>query len=164
MVKRNDRKRSAKAHNNLHGKCGFTLAELLVTMGLLVILTAMVVSFSVLISEYTGKSSEDTDRIGECHEIKEAVMAYVTENDVVGKSFDTAALRGCFGNGALMLPNGTSVENLRSVASISVDQSGKLLKFTITFLPMETAEMTPAPYVFVVAVQNAEIAQGGGNG
>lgn len=161
MVKRNDRKRSAKAHNNLHGKCGFTLAELLVTMGLLTIITAMVVSFSVLISEYTGKSSEDTDRIGECHEIKEAVMSYVLENDVVGKSFGIATLRGCFSDGTLKLPNDTSVENLRSVESISVDQSGKLLKFTIEFHQMETAEITPEPYVFVVAVQNAEIVEGG---
>ena len=160
MVKRNDRKRSAKAQNNLHGKCGFTLAELLVTMGLLIILTAMIVSFSVLIGEYAGKSSEDSDRIGECHEIKEAITAYVTANDVQGKTVDLTQISFNDPENTLFVNGVTVAEKLRSVASISFDQSGKLLKVTLEFHPMESAEITPDPYVFVIAVRNATISEG----
>lgn len=170
MEKRNDRKRSAKAQKRLHGKCGFTLAELLVTMGLLTILTAMIVSFSVLISDRVGAGSTAVDRIEECERIKEAISSYIAQNDLNLPEQKVVFFNKITpdGSGTFTLPDDTKIEKLSSVESIAADQSGngKLIKFTITFhrtdKEMEN-EITPAPYVFVFAVRYAGIYVEGGD-
>ncbi|MBR6794702.1 MAG: prepilin-type N-terminal cleavage/methylation domain-containing protein, partial [Clostridia bacterium] len=137
--KRNERKRREGAEKALGDKRGFTLVELLVVLALLAILTAMIVSFSVLVSGYAKESRAAADYTEDCTVAKEAILSWVKSENVSEIAF---------AEGVLTL-GAEARSGLETIRSISFDQSEKLLKCTL-----EPREETFDPYVFVVFVRS----------
>ena len=141
------------ARHTADGKRGFTLTELFVVMALLSILTVMIVSFSVLVNGYAGDSRAVTDHIEDCNAAKTALIHYVRAHDETGALIDP---NFSFVDGTLLTADGeTLADGLDSLNRITVDQSGKLLTFTL-----DPAHENFDDFVFVVALRFATIEEG----
>ena len=145
-------KRKNKGNNALDGKRGFTLAELFVVMALLSILVVMIVSFSVLVNGYAGDSRAVTDYIEDCDAAKAALIDCARARDESG-TFVTPAIS--FADGTLEIDGETVSTDLDALAGITLDQSGKLLRFTLT--PTNEAM---DDFVFVIALRFATVEEG----
>ncbi|MBQ9735720.1 MAG: type II secretion system protein [Clostridia bacterium] len=151
------------ARRGTDGKRGFTLVELVIVIALLAILTAMTVSFSVLVSGYAKDSRAVTDYTEDCATAKEAVIAYVRARDVSGTVFtltdgSLTASDGTgitFSDGVLTLGDKT-VTGLDTVKGITADQSGKLIRITL----QPTDESEREDFVFVLALRSATVEVG----
>ena len=158
-------KNKTKNRNGIGGKRGFTLVELSVALALLAILTAMIVSFSVLVSGYAKDGRAVADRVEDCTQAKEAILSYVRARDVQGASFTVAAdslsasdgSSASFTDGTLML-GGITLTGLDTLGGITFDQSGKIIRVTLNPKEEENAEA----FTFVLALRWATI-QGGGS-
>lgn len=73
-----------KVKNN---KRGFTLVELTIVLGILVIVMGITVSFSVLMKGVAADNREEFEFLEQNVELKEAICAWVAENDVKGSTF-----------------------------------------------------------------------------
>ena len=75
-----------KVKNN---KRGFTLVEFTIVLGILVIVMGITVSFSVLMKGVAADNREEIEFLEQNVELKEAICAWVAENDVKGSTFIT---------------------------------------------------------------------------
>ena len=73
-----------KVKNN---KRGFTLVELTIVMAILAIVTGITVSFSVLMKDVTADNRDEYEFLEQNTELKDAICAWVAENDVEGSKF-----------------------------------------------------------------------------
>ena len=158
-------KNKTKNRNGIGGKRGFTLVELSVALALLAILTAMIVSFSVLVSGYAEDGRAVADRVEDCTQAKEAILSYVRARDVQGASFTVAKSSLSASDGSVSFKDGTltlvgeiTLTGLDTLDSITFDQSGKIIRVTLTPKEEENAEA----FTFVLALRWATI-QGGGS-
>lgn len=96
-----------KVKNN---KRGFTLVELTIVMALLAIVTGITVSFSVLMKDVTADNRDEYEFLEQNIELKEAICAWVAENDVEGSKFtangDTLIVENAGKEMTLRLSNG----------------------------------------------------------
>lgn len=160
-------KNKAKNRNGIGGKRGFTLVELSVALALLAILTAMIVSFSVLVSGYAEDGRSVADRVEDCTQAKEAILSYVRARDVQGASFAIAedslsASDGSsvsFADGTLTL-GAITLTGLDTLDSITFDQSGKKI-IRVTLNPKE--EENAEAFTLVLALRWATIPEEGGS-
>ena len=159
-------KNKAKNRNGIGGKRGFTLVELSVALALLAILTAMIVSFSVLVSGYAKDGRAVADRVEDCTQAKEAILSYVRARDVKDAYFTiaedslSASSDGSsvsFRDGTLTLVGEITLTGLDTLDSITFDQSGKIIRVTLNPKEEENAEA----FTFVLALRWAIIQEGG---
>lgn len=161
-------KNKTKNRNGIGGKRGFTLVELSVALALLAILTAMIVSFSVLVSGYAEDGRSVADRVEDCTQAKEAILSYVRARDVKDAYFTiaegslSASSDGSsvsFADGTLTL-GGITLTGLDTLDSITFDQSGKIIRVTLNPKEEENAEA----FTFVLTLRWATATiQGGGS-
>ena len=137
------------ARHTASGKRGFTLVELAIAMALLAILTAMIVSFSVLVNGYAKDSRAVTDYTEDCDAAKTAFTYYVRAHDESGFLMDPQAVS--FESGTLRVGEEVLTTALDTLESITVDQSGKLIRVTLT----PTNQEEYGEYVFVIALRFA---------
>lgn len=81
------RKVVQKVHSVKRDKGGFTLAELVIVLALMAILTTMFISFSVLMSGFTTEHKAEYEFLEEHAALKEVFSAWVAENDTPGSVF-----------------------------------------------------------------------------
>lgn len=78
---------TAKPNSVGCGKRGFTLVELSVVLALVVILTAMTVSFSVLMNGYAAESEAEYGYLEDHADLKDALCDWLAEMDVSDNEF-----------------------------------------------------------------------------
>ena len=96
-----------KVKNN---KRGFTLVELTIVMAILAIVIGITVSFSVLMKDVTADNRDEYEFLEQNTELKDAICAWVAENDVMGSPFtangDTLIVENAGKKMTLRLSNG----------------------------------------------------------
>lgn len=162
-MKRKDQKIFMRKQNR---KRGFTIAELSVVLALLAILTTMITSLSIMISNFSAENSAQYAFTEDCHEVKTALTRWASEKDVVGAKFVISA------DGKLTLEDDspTIVDTVFTVGDVRVDgisaiesitfeaqEDGKLIKCTLT----QKGRATKSSFVFALRV--AEVQEGGGS-
>lgn len=103
-------RKSEKPNKVKNNKRGFTLVELAIVMGILVIVTGITVSFSVLMKDVTADNRDEYEFLEQNTELKDAICAWVAENDVAGSTFtakgDTLTVENSGKKMTLRLSNG----------------------------------------------------------
>ena len=158
-----------KLNNSRCGKSGFTLVELSIVMTLLVIVTAMIVSFSVLMNKFSSQSKAEYDFLEEYATLKEELSTWIAENDVSGAEF-VVMMEGqmlsvgdhsdqaIFANGVLTL--GTIGEGhntaFEQIKEIRFNKNDKLIKCSVTSQAGQESS-------FVVSLRCGTVVGGGEN-
>lgn len=163
-----------KVKNN---KRGFTLVELAIVMGILVIVTGITVSFSVLMRDLTADNRDEYAFLEDHSEFKEEFGSLIAENDVSGSEFTVKngdLLIGektvKFSGGTLLVINGNQVEKrvagfdkIDSVTFKVVEgkNENKLIKCTTQHT---NEDGVPVKISFVISLRCGEIltTEGGG--
>lgn len=124
-------------------KHGYTLVELCVVLALVAILSAMVVSFSVLVSGYTRGAGARYDFSQDCAHAKSAITQWILQQDAVDTVFSADAAgalivtgsggtqRVHFAAGELRLGNGQAVA-LDGIEEVAFRASGGLVKCVLS--------------------------------
>jgi prepilin-type N-terminal cleavage/methylation domain-containing protein len=149
-----------KVKNN---KRGFTLVELAIVMGILVIVTGITVSFSVLMKEHTSEHRDEYEFLEDNSKFKNELCTWVAENDVDGSGFkvnndvitvgETKTAR--FSNGRLIFADVDVLANRRTerkvefeeIDEVKFETNGKLIK-CVTFHIKESGERIESSFVF----------------
>ena len=132
------------------GKRGFTLVELCITLFLVVLLSAMTVTFSALISEQPESLQSDYTFMKQCSLLRAGVADWLYDN--VTADSELAAYGGTLSAGGSRYTQ--SYSEIRYVL-FDINDAGNLLKCTAT--SESGAELT-----FVIAVRTAMRKHGGG--
>lgn len=132
------------------GKRGFTLVELCITLFLVVLLSAMTVTFSALISEQPESLQSDYTFMEQCSLLRADVTDWLYDNVTVDSGF---AIYG----GTLSIGGNTYTQSYSEIRDVSftANDAGNMLKCTAT--SESGAELT-----FVIAVRTAMRKHGGG--
>ena len=146
-----------KSHKAKQGKSGFTLVELCVVLTLLAILTALIVSFSVLMNGFAADNEAEYEFLEDQATLKEMIGAWVTENDITNNVF-TANADGTlsvsengtlktvsFADGILTL-GGQQKAGLDAIDGVIFTSNGKLIK-CVTYRIEEGGERTESSFV-----------------
>ena len=110
------------------GKRGFTLAELCVVLAIVVIVSTMIVSFSVSMNNFANSNKEEYDFLEDCATVKNELYKWIAENDVPSDDAEIATVDSIFASvnngvdfnkasGTLML-GGKKIENLQMIKDI----------------------------------------------
>lgn len=132
---------TAKPNSVGCGKRGFTLVELSVVLALVVILTAMTVSFSVLMNGYAAESEAEYGYLEDHADLKDALCDWLAEMDTQGNSFSVSAdyktltVDGqdvTFSGGTLYLGVEKQLPGLENIDRVKfeISDDGKLIKCT----------------------------------
>ena len=134
-----------KLNNSRCGKSGFTLVELSIVMTLLVIVTAMIVSFSVLMNKFSSQSKAEYDFLEEYATLKEELSTWIAENDISGAEFvitmngqilsvDDHGNQAYFANEVLTLGTPGEGHNtaFEQIKEIRFNKNDKLIKCSVT--------------------------------
>lgn len=172
-MKRKDQKIFMRKQNR---KRGFTIAELSVVLALLAILTTMITSLTILVSNFSVEHRAKYDFFQDCHEVKTAVTQWASENDVEGNEFSIK-------DGVLTLTQNsepaktvtlalddttftigeTRVDGISAVSSFSFDaqEGGKLVKCTLRFVGNK-GQLIESSFVFCLRLASIseEVTQG----
>ncbi len=168
------RNRKSKKPNKVkNNKRGFTLVELAIVMGILVIVTGITVSFSVLMRDLTADNRDEYAFLEDHSEFKEELGSLIAENDVSGSEFTVKngdLLIGektvKFSGGTLLVINGNQVEKRVAgfdkidsvtfeVVKTTINGENKLIKCT-TQHTNEDVKIS-----FVISLRCGEITEGG---
>ncbi len=141
------------------GKGGFTLAELCIVLAIVVISSAMIVSFATSMKQFATSSQEEYDFLEDCGAVRDGLCRWIAEkdapnadfSDIVGKDF---AVSG----GTLDLGNNTKFENLDTIGKITfeINEDKNLIKCEITRVGSDSAGKS---LVFALRCANSD---GGG--
>ncbi|MBQ2944985.1 MAG: prepilin-type N-terminal cleavage/methylation domain-containing protein [Clostridia bacterium] len=152
------------------GKRGFTLVELAVVLGLLVMLVSMVVSFSVLIKDFVNASEDEYTFLEEHAVLKDRFCLWASENDTPDAVFTvgadhtlTLSKNGAVktvtvSDGVLSLGD-VQVPDLETVDGVSFYSNGKLIKCTAVRCDEDGAVVEELSFVFFP--RSAALVQGG---
>ena len=117
------------------GKRGFTLAELCVVMAIVVIVSTMIVSFSVSMNNFANSNREEYDFLEDCATVKNELYKWIAENDTPDKVFDfISSISGeikTVRNGTLKLDENNKIENLQMIEEVYFLVEGNLIKCEI---------------------------------
>ena len=127
-----------KTHNASNGKCGFTLVELCVVLALVAILGTMVVSFSVMFSEYTNGVQSEYLFLEHTSALNERLSDWVAENDTTSAEYSVIPGGGTLsvGGETVYLSEGVlylgsqRVEGFNEIDRMSFYTNGALIKCT----------------------------------
>lgn len=134
MCEKNNRKIRIKQSVKC-GKSGFTLVELCVVLALLAILSTMIATFSVLMSDMATESKQEYDFLEDCAKLKEELCHWSAENDTPTSVFTvnndgtlTAAENNVSFSGGVLLLGEKRIEGLDTVEGITFSTENKLIK------------------------------------
>ena len=132
------------------GKGGFTLAELCIVMAIVVISSAMVVAFSASMKQFLASNTEEYEFLEDCAAIEEGLYEWIAERDVLGADFsDIISQPYTISSGTLDL-GGKTIENLHTVAEITFEKQGNLIKCNIYRVDSDSVKS----YVFALRCAN----------
>lgn len=120
--------------NARRSKGGFTLTELSVVLALVAIVTAMIVSFSVMMNRQVQSERNEYNFLEDYATVKDAVYKWASENDVEGHEFKVAKYTVNDNelyfddDDAILNVGDDSIEDLDTIESVSFDDDGKLIK------------------------------------
>ena len=80
-----------KLNKTKYSKRGFTLVELTIVMALVVIVSAITVSFSVMMKDLTADNRDEYQFMEQHDTLKEEISNWVAENDLKGSTFKVSA-------------------------------------------------------------------------
>lgn len=164
-MKRNDYSKRRRIGRAGKGKGGFTLAELCVAMALIAILGTVIVSFCVLVSNYTKGARSEYDFLEESGRADRAVSDWIygkSETDTAYEIKDGVLYVGdesiTFKNGTLKLGS-EEKKGFSEIDSIvfSSNESKTLIKATVT----QKSENGGRTYSFVIYPRLGSISGGG---
>lgn len=147
-----------KPNKTGRGKGGFTLVELSVVLALLAILTAMTVSFSVLMSGYAGESRSEYEFSEDCYTARETICTWLSENDVPDAVFTVSqdgslTVTKAGSESAISLAGGilsfgdTQKNGLDAIGGITFSAKDNLIKCTF-YRTNSKGEISESNYVF----------------
>ena len=120
------------------GKRGFTLAELCVVLAIVVIVSTMIVSFSVSMNNFANSNREEYDFLEDCATVKNELYKWIAENDTQDDGEFVTAIRSerfKVSNGTLKIrkENITElrIENLQMIKEVYFLVEGNLIKCEI---------------------------------
>ncbi len=147
-----------KSYIAMRGKGGFTLVELCVVLALLGILSAMTVSFSVLMNGFAAENKAEYEFLEDHSTLKKTLCTWVAENDLSDSVFAvsddgmlTVAENGIeksvsFADGLLTL-DGEQKARLDAIDGISFIAGEKLIK-CVAYRITDNGERIENSFVF----------------
>jgi prepilin-type N-terminal cleavage/methylation domain-containing protein len=146
----NEKKTDIRKCRLRNGKRGFTLVELCVVLFLIVLLSAMTVSFSALVGKQSKTLQSEYTFMEQCSLLRADVTDWLYDNVTVDSGF---AIYG----GTLSIGGNTYTQSYSEIRDVSftANDAGNMLKCTAT--SESGAELT-----FVIAVRTAMRKHGGG--
>lgn len=140
----------SKQNIALHGKGGFTLAELCVVLAIVVISSIMIVSFSASMKEFATSQREEYDFIEDCSAVKNELYKWISENDVPDADFTDIEDRVKISNGTLYIGD-KIINDLQTIQSINFERQGDLIKCNIRRANSDSVKS----YVFALRCSNS---------
>ena len=129
----------------MSGKRGFTLVELSVVLALVAIITAMIVSFSVMMNKFSASAQSEYDFLEDSGKLKDQIITQISAHDVYGNeiSIDSGIIQV---NGEEVNLELTNDSNLSIVFAAG---DNNLIRCTITKADISTN--------FVIALRSASV-------
>ncbi len=163
------KKRNETKEKRNYAKCGrggFTLVELCIVLALLAIVTTMIVSFSVLMSEYAKENEATYEFLEDCAALEDVLRDRLAENDTGTCEFSvvngtlTLTENGTdktvtFADGVLLLGE-ERLNSFDTVEGISFAANDKLIKCTVYRTDAQGVRMESC---FVLSLRVASIVE-----
>ncbi len=135
------------------GKSGFTLAELCIVLAIVVISSAMIVSFSASMKQFATSNQEEYDFLEDCGAVRDGLYRWIAEKDGPDADFsDILEKDFIVRGGTLVLDSDTRIEDLDTIRRVSFKREGNLIKCEITRVGSDSASKS---YVFALRCADA---------